>query len=196
MSKSEQTFKAYVDESIKHVIEFETRYHVLKAMGTVHDPAYPVYILPFAMQKVIDEKKEKAAFVLCEQIDTDRMSSDTIDMLIEGYKRAGLTAKQIDDIVPSDVKAHGFLGDQFRYTIWHIDGHVDMKRIFEDHAYIRNAANKFTGTIGRDAGVEIKELVEDGVIASISDQTSKDPYATRTVKIDLDGRISSYDKTI
>jgi hypothetical protein len=182
----EKSFKAYVDESIDYVINFKTRYQVLKSMNECNIPGHPKYILPYAAQKMVDENTQQAAFVICEQIDTDRMSSDTVDMLIDGYKNAGIPSTQIEEMIPSDVKQHGFLGDQFRYTLWHIDGHIDMKRMYEDHSYIRHAINKFTGSLGRDAGIEIKSLIKDGVIAKISDLTSRDTFAQRHVEITLD----------
>jgi len=47
------------------------------------------------------------------------------------------------------------LGDQYRYSVWLINGSEVPKRIFEDHAYIRpRSIYSMTGTRGVDCTIK------------------------------------------
>jgi len=76
------------------------------------------------------------AFILFEQIDTDRLSE----------------------------QGEGWLGDQFRYSVWKIEEGGKPVQLFEDHAYIRpRTVSKLTGTQGRDCSLT-NLVIEKGKI--------------------------------
>ena len=90
---------------------------------------HPLYKPARITQSVVDNERQLAAFILFEQIDTDRLSEE----------------------------GEGYLGDQYRYSVWTIKGSEAPQRIYEDHAYIRpRSKSGLTGTRGVDC--TIKEL--------------------------------------
>jgi len=113
-----------------------------------HQHNHSLYKPTVVNESVIDEGRKIAVFILFEQIDTDRCTEH----------------------------GEGWLGDQFRYSLWKLDGGNDPIQLYEDHAYIRpRSKSELTGTRGRDCtlknicleGGEIKvshpkgETVED-----------------------------------
>lgn len=73
-----------------------------------HKHNHPLFRLEtHARDAVYDHANELAAFILAEQIDTDRCTE----------------------------YGSGWLGDQYRYSVWKIAGNNEPVRIFEDHAY-------------------------------------------------------------
>jgi hypothetical protein len=84
---------------------------------------HPMYAQTAITEFIIDKDSKRGIFILFEQIDTDRSHPDS----------------------------EGYLGDQFRYSIWKIDSSGESDRIYEDHAYIRpRSINTITKTRGRD----------------------------------------------
>lgn len=102
-----------------------------------HRHNHPLYVPTQVKESVIDAEHSLLAFVLFEQIDTDR----------------------------HDAIGEGHLGDQFRYSVWKMNGDNKPVQLYEDHAYIRpQTPNPLTGTRGRDCS--LKNLkIENGVIA-------------------------------
>ena len=142
----------FQDQVMKSVLE------VVKS----HQHDHPMYRETAAERCIIDEKSCRAAFVLFEQIDTDRGSPD----------------------------ASGWLGDQYRYSLWHMKEGEQPKQLYEDHAWIRNSVSTLTGTKGRDCQIYLDELVDDGVIAEITpSDASVGTYDKVKVKITLDGKV-------
>jgi len=144
--------------------EFEA--YVKQAMDEVvknHQHNHPLYQPTKIEKSLIDKEKKIAAFVLFEQIDTDRLTPES----------------------------EGWLGDQFRYSVWYIKEGEKPKQLFEDHAYIRpHTKSALTGSRGRDPSIYLKELLTDGVIAEITPENAEIGMHTKTkVKITFDGRI-------
>jgi len=108
--KSAKSFKEKVKQAMAKVVESHQHHH-------------PLYLSTYVKEYVIDEKKGMAAFILFEQIDTDRLSEH----------------------------GEGWLGDQFRYSLWVMKAGRKPQQIYEDHAYIRPyTKSELTGTRGRD----------------------------------------------
>ncbi len=101
-----------------------------------HQHNHPLYKPTVIKESVIDGKRKIAAFILFEQIDTDRCTDD----------------------------GEGWLGDQFRYSLWNMKGKNKPVQLYEDHAYIRpRTISQLTGTRGRDC--TLKNLrIEKGKI--------------------------------
>ena len=98
-----------------------------------HWHSHPLYKPTSIKESVIDEERGIAAFVLFEQIDTDRLSKH----------------------------GEGWLGDQFRYSLWVMKKDGKPWRIYEDHAYIRPLTKSgLTGTRGRSC--KLKNLRIEG----------------------------------
>jgi hypothetical protein len=88
-----------------------------------HQHNHPLYQPTAIKESVIDEEREVAVYILFEQIDTDRLTEE----------------------------GEGWLGDQFRYSLWLIKASQKPKQLYEDHAYIRPwSKSELTGTRGRD----------------------------------------------
>jgi len=101
-----------------------------------HAHHHPLYQSTVVTESVIDEDRKIAVFILKEQIDTDRLS-------------------EYDE---------GWLGDQFRYSLWVMRGEDAPQQIYEDHAYIRpHTKSELTGTRGRDPSLKGLKLQGDEV---------------------------------
>jgi hypothetical protein len=120
---------------------FETKVEL--AMEDViksHQHIHPLYKPTQITESIVDSEKGIAAWILFEQIDTDRNTE----------------------------YGEGWLGDQFRYSLWKLwkmgDNGNDPVQIYEDHAYIRqHSKSGLTGTQGRDC--TLKNLrIENGQI--------------------------------
>lgn len=99
----------------------------------------PVYQSPRIVEYVIDAKRMIATWILFEQIDSDRGSED----------------------------GNGWLGDQFRYSLWLLRGNAAPVRLYEDHAYLRpHSRSGLTGTRGRDCSLKRLRLEGDSIIVS------------------------------
>jgi len=97
---------------------------------------HPLYKPTVVKESVIDEDRKVAVFILFEQIDTDRLSEH----------------------------GEGWLGDQFRYSLWVIKGGQEPEQLYEDHAYIRpRSKSELTGTRGQDCTLKNLRL-EDAKI--------------------------------
>jgi len=91
-----------------------------------HIHQHPLYQPTHVTLSVVDENRNVAIFILFEQIDTDRCTKD----------------------------GEGYLGDQFRYSLWKVSGTGKAVQLYEDHAYIRPySKNGMTGTRGRDCSL-------------------------------------------
>ncbi|MFH0803660.1 MAG: hypothetical protein V1877_00895 [Candidatus Tagabacteria bacterium] len=109
-----QTFTDKVNQKMVEIVES-------------HKHNHPLYKPTMIKESAIDEKRKIAAFVLFEQIDTDRCSEH----------------------------GDGWLGDQFRYSLWIMRGNKKPVQLFEDHAYIRpRSKSELTGTQGRDCSLK------------------------------------------
>ena len=102
-----------------------------------HQHDHPLYKTTRITESVIDAKQGVAAWILFEQIDTDRLSE----------------------------YGEGWLGDQFRYSLWVMKlGKEKPSQIYEDHAYIRpSSKSELTGTRGRDCTLKNLRLEENTV---------------------------------
>jgi hypothetical protein len=99
-----------------------------------HQHHHPLYQSTVVTEFVIDEDRKTAVFILKEQIDTDRLS-------------------EYDE---------GWLGDQFRYSLWVMKGESEPVQLYEDHAYIRpRTPYELTGTRGRDCSLKNLKLEGD-----------------------------------
>lgn len=104
-----------------------------------HRHEHPLYKSTVVKESVIDEDRKIAAFVLFEQIDTDRCTEH----------------------------GDGWLGDQFRYSLWVLKAGEEPRRLYEDYAYIRpRSKSELTGTRGRDC--MLKNLRIDGDTIKVS----------------------------
>jgi len=141
--------------------------HAKKAMEEVvknYQHNHPLYQPTRIEESIIDEEKQRAAFVLFEQIDTDRCTPE----------------------------GHGWLGDQFRYSVWYIEGDAEPEQIYEDHDWYRPTVSALTGTRGRDPRIGLEKLLDDGVIARTTPKGTQDAYGSLSqvkVKITLDGKV-------
>lgn len=100
-----------------------------------HRHDHPLYKPTVVKESVIDEERKIAVFILFEQIDTDRLSED----------------------------GDGWLGDQFRYSLWKMNGGSEPVQLYEDHAYIRRSKSELTGTRGRDCSLKSLKLEGDAI---------------------------------
>ncbi|MCX8202221.1 MAG: hypothetical protein N3G74_00195 [Candidatus Micrarchaeota archaeon] len=122
--KSEQiysSFKKTVEQEMKKCIE-------------EHKHCHPEYAETCIIASKIDEKNGIAAWVLFEQIDTDR------------------NAKRYE--------SSGWLGDQYRYSLWVMKNGSKPKQIYSENARIRSEINNMTGTRGRDCSIDFIKLTE------------------------------------
>jgi len=126
-----------------------------------HQHHHPLYRETCIHQHIIDEEKKIAAWVLFEQIDTDRCTSE-------------------DD---------GWLGDQYRYSVWYTADEKEPKQLYEDHAYIRKSVSALTGSRGRDCSIDLVSLDEEGVIARIVPDDSEGYSTKRKVRITKNGEV-------
>lgn len=101
-----------------------------------HQHNHPLYKPTRITEIIINAKRKIAAWILFEQIDTDRGAGH----------------------------GEGWLGDQFRYLLWIKRGKNKPVQLYEDHAYIRPCSkSELTGTRGRDC--TIKDLrIEKGTV--------------------------------
>ena len=147
--KMTKTFEEYVKDLMEETIKNNQHIH-------------PLYKPTSIKEHIIDAENKRAAFVLFEQIDTDRCTGD----------------------------GSGWLGDQFRHTIWYLDQNSKPKQIYEDHAYLRKTVSELTNSMGRDTEIHIEQLLADGVIAQVTPKDAEGgKYSKLKVKITLDGKI-------
>lgn len=131
---------------------------------SAHQHSHPLYQSTRVEKSIIDKDNKRAAFVLFEQIDTDRCTPE----------------------------GDGWLGDQFRYSVWFVKEGQKPTQIYEDHDYIRKSKSTLTSSRGRDASIGLEEALEDGVIATITPKGAESAYGDLSqtqVKIRLDGKI-------
>ena len=146
-----ESFEEYVKQAMEEVIKS-------------HQHNHPLYQETRIEKSLIDPEKKIAAFVLFEQIDTDRCTE----------------------------YGDGWLGDQYRYSVWYIKRNEKPKQLYEDHAYLRRSVSGLTGTRGRDPRIGLEKVLEDGVIATITPKDATDAYGDLSqlkVKITLEGKI-------
>jgi len=121
------------EDSVSTSFEAKVKLAMQKVVEA-HCWKHPLYKPTRICESVVDVKRQIAAFILFEQIDTDRLT-------------------------PYD---EGWLGDQFRYSLWKIEGDNDPVQIYEDHAYIRpRSKSELTGTRGRDCSLRNLRLEGD-----------------------------------
>src|SRR3989338_1143603 len=139
-----------------------------KAMDAVvasHQHDLPLYRETGIAGSIVDAENRQAAFVLMEQIDTDRLSHED----------------------------EGWLGDQYRYSVWYLVEGQGPRQLFEDHAYIRpRTASMMTSppSRGRDATIYLKELLPDGVVVETTPKDAEGGmYSKVKLKVGLDGKV-------
>jgi len=116
-----------------------------------HQHNHPLYEPTHVVESVIDAARKIAVFILFEQIDTDRLTPQAEDLLREV---AGPN-HPLQAFMPTDVTSEGWLGDQFRYSLWVMKAGQEPKQLYEDHAYIRpRSKSELTGTRGRDCALK------------------------------------------
>jgi len=144
--KKKESFKEHVERVMKEVVK-------------QHQHNHPLYKKTHIVKSIIDEKNKRAAFVLFEQIDTDKCTPE----------------------------GRGWLGDQFRYSVWYIKGMEPAKQLYEDHSYYGGNLSQ-----GRDPTIGLEELLEDGVIVTITPKDATHAYGDLSqikVKITLEGKM-------
>ncbi|MFC1678521.1 hypothetical protein ACFLZ9_02150 [Patescibacteria group bacterium] len=86
---------------------------VIKAMDETvasNQHSHPLYLFSTSIcEYKIDHERKLAAWIMFEQIDTDRTT----------------------------MHGSGWLGDQFRYSLWRLAGNKKPERLVEDHAYTK-----------------------------------------------------------
>jgi len=102
-----------------------------------HQHNHPLYKPTVVKESVINDESKIAAFILFEQIDTDRNTE----------------------------QGCGWLGDQFRYSLWKMENDGKPTQLYEDHAYIRENKSELTGTRGRDC--TLKDLRFEGELIKV-----------------------------
>jgi hypothetical protein len=148
------------EDSVKRAME--------KVVET-HQHDHPLYRETSVVNKIIDAENKRAAFVLFEQIDTDKCTPE----------------------------GEGWLGDQYRHSLWVIEGDKEPRQLYEDHAYIRATKSALTDSRGRDCSINLLELTKDGVLAEIPQQgVEGGTFAKTKVKITLEGKIEEPDNFI
>ncbi len=92
-----------------------------------HSHNHPLFKPTKVTEKIIDSDKKIAAWILFEQIDTDRNTPE----------------------------GEWWLGDQFRYSLWIKKDNLKAIQVFEDHAYIRpRSISQLTWTRWRDSTIK------------------------------------------
>jgi hypothetical protein len=105
----------------------------------LHQHNHPLYKPTRVTEKLVDAKSKIATWVLFEQIDTDRLTE----------------------------YGEGWLGDQFRYSLWVMRGNKKPVQLFEDHVYIRpRSKSELTGTRGRDCSLKNLRLEDEKIKVS------------------------------
>lgn len=148
--------------------DFEAKVNkLMDEMVESHQHNHPLYADTRIQNSIVDAENQMAAFVLFEQIDTDRCTPE----------------------------GHGWKGDQFRYSLWVIEGDSEPNQLYEDHAYIRQSKSALTNSRGRDCSIHLNELLEDGVMVQISPEgvTEGGAYHKTKVKIKFDGTMEEPD---
>ena len=120
-----------------------------------HVHNHPLYQPTSVHKSIIDEKRGIAAWVLFEQIDTDRCTPD----------------------------GEGFLGDQYRYSVWLMKDGGKPTQLFEDHSYIRRSISGLTNKRGRDPQIDLIELVEGGIIIGVAPPNADGTSYTKMKKM-------------
>jgi len=101
-----------------------------------HQHNHPLYKPTRIIESVVDAKRKIASWILFEQIDTDRGAGH----------------------------GEGWLGDQFRYSLWVKRGKNKPVQLHEDHAYIRpRSKSELTGTRGRDCTLKKLRIDVDSI---------------------------------
>jgi len=150
MENNKQTFKDKVKKAMEELVK-------------AHQHNHPLYQKTDIKESIIDENNKKAAFVLFEQIDTDRCTPES----------------------------EGWLGDQYRYSIWFMEEGKNPNRLYEDHAYIRKSISGLTNSRGRDCSIKLEGIIGESIIAYISsgDTTPGKEFDKLKVKITPCGKI-------
>jgi hypothetical protein len=133
-AKAEEEAEISLEEKTKFLTEVKKRMN--EVVGN-HQHNHPLYKPTEISEFKIDYNNNQAAFVLFEQIDTDRCTPE----------------------------GEGWLGDQYRYSVWHIKQGKKPEQMYENHAYIRRTVSALTGTKGRDPVIKNLELSKDKIEA-------------------------------
>ena len=161
-----RTFSEEVKQAMTRVVES-------------HQHNHPLYQSTRITESVIDARQKIAAWILFEQIDTDRLIPEVEDTL----RTIAGPGHPLQTLMPTDVSDEGWLGDQFRYSLWVMKAGRKPQQIYEDHAYIRpRTKSELTGTRGRDCTLKnlrieknkIKVLYPEG--EKVEDQEWKELF--------------------
>lgn len=113
-------------------------------------------------KSIIDEKRGIAVWVLFEQIDTDRCTPE----------------------------GSGWLGDQYRYSVWLLKEGETPAQLFEDHSYLRSTVSGLTNSRGRDPEIDLISLEEDGIMIGIApDKAEGYSYQKMKKKLTFEGKL-------
>jgi len=149
--EEKNNFEKYVKEKMQEVVESHKHNHELYQDTNIE-------------KSIIDSEKGVAAFVLFEQIDTDRNTHE----------------------------GHGWRGDQFRYSLWYVKDGEEPKQFFEDHDYLRKSKSGLTGSRGRDARIGLEKLIDKGVLVQVTPQNAEGAFGDLSqtkVEIGFDGQV-------
>ena len=157
--ESKETKKITPEERVRFLAS------VKKTMDDIvktHQHEHPLYKPTSIQEFQVDYDANRAAFILFEQIDTDRLTPEVRDTLLN---MAG-PGHPLSQYMPRDVTSEGWLGDQFRYSVWYVEMDKEPIRLYEDHSYIRpRTPSPLTGTIGRDPVIKHLKLEKDKIKA-------------------------------
>jgi len=127
-----------------------------------HKHNHPLYQETCVRKHIIDDERKLAVWVLFEQIDTDRCSPES----------------------------DGWLGDQFRYSLWCMKDGKKPAQLFEDHAYIRRTKSALIGGRGRDCSIDLVSLEEDGAVIGITPEgVEGGTYAKKRILVTFNGKV-------
>lgn len=146
------------EQSTESFSEYATR--AMKAWVETHQPTNPLYERTRVEESVVGENHGKAFWIGFEQIDADH----------------------------STPGASGWLGDQFRYSIWALDRGGNPRLVYEDHAYLRARKSALTGTRGRLCVIRGLRVEGKGIAAlhAISKDADDNPQQWETLRFPME----------
>ncbi|MBI4162870.1 MAG: hypothetical protein HY513_04250 [Candidatus Aenigmarchaeota archaeon] len=119
---TEETFEAYA-------------YNAMDAIVKRHEHPHPYYDPTEISDWRIDETSKRAAFVLAEQIDTDRSENGI-----------------------------GWLGDEFRVSLWYLESYQEPRMLYKDEAWAKFYPDSFNLISGRVPSIELVSVETDGIV--------------------------------
>lgn len=133
---------------------------VMREWVEAHQPTNPMYERTRVEESIVGESHGKAFWIGFEQIDADH----------------------------STPSASGWLGDQFRYSVWALGREGNPRLVYEDHAWIRSQKSGLTGTRGRPCvirGLRV-EGAKIAALHAISKDADDNPQRWETLRFSME----------